>query len=163
MKRLGFALLLLIACEEKEVVENEFTGNEVVYALQAGSTYAIAGTLTIKEKKDGTSFILVEVNGTSGNLQHPVHLHLGTIGTPDAAIAALLNPVVGSLGKSETSLSQLANESPLSYAELTQLEACVKIHLAVSGPDRDVILAAANIGTAVNTPTNSRIGIAICQ
>lgn len=163
MKRLGFALLLLIACEENEEKPSLFTGNEVVYALAAGSTYPITGTLTIKEKKDGSSFILTELAGTEGIAQHPVHLHLGDLSTPDAEVAALLTPVLGSTGKSETILTTLANETSITFTQLIELNACIKIHLAESGPGRDIILAGANIGTAVHAISNGRIGIAVCQ
>lgn len=163
MKRLGFALLLLMACEENGETPDLFTGNEVVYTLEAGSTYTINGTLTIKEKKDGSSFILAELTGTEGSIQHPVHLHLGDLSTPDAEVAALLSPVIGSVGKSETTLSAFANEASVSYQQLIQLNACIKIHLAESGPGRDVILAGTNIGTAVRAASNGRIGIAACQ
>lgn len=163
MKRLGFALLLLLACEENGETPDLLTGNEVVYTLEAGSTYPITGTLTIKEKKDGSSFILTELSGTEGSVQHPVHLHLGDFSTPDAEIAALLTPVLGSTGKSETTLSTLANETPITFAQLIELNACVKIHLAESGPGRDVILAGTNIGVAIQSASNGRIGIASCQ
>jgi hypothetical protein len=163
MKRLGFALLLLMACEDNGETLDLFTGNEVVYTLEAGSTYAITGTLTIKEKKDGSAFILTELTGTEGSLQHPVHLHLGDLSVPDAEVAALLSPVLGSSGKSETTLTTLANETSVSYEQLVQLNACVRIHLAESGPGRDIILAGANIGTAIRAASNSRIGIAVCQ
>lgn len=163
MKRLGFALLLLMACEENGETPSSFTGNELVYTLEAGSTYPITGTLTIKEKRDGSSFILTELSGTEGSVQHPVHLHLGDLGTPDAEVAALLTPVSGSTGKSETTLSALADETSITFAQLTELNACVKIHLAESGPGRDVILAGANIGSAVQASSNGRIGISVCQ
>lgn len=163
MKRVGLALLLLAACDEKEPLASEFTGNEVVYDLQAGSIYPTSGTLTIKEKKDGSSVIVTSLSGTEGDVQHPVHLHLGDIGMPDAEIAALLTPVSGSTGESKTTLSTLADETTISYAQLRTLHACVKIHLAESGPGRDIILAAGNIGSAVQAPSNARMGIAVCQ
>lgn len=163
MKRLGFALLLLMACEENGETPDLFTGNEVIYTLEAGSTYTITGTLTLKEKKDGSAFILAELTGTEGSLQHPVHLHLGDLSTPDAEVAALLTPVLGSTGMSETNLSTLANETSVTFAQLIELNACVKIHLAESGPGRDVILAGTNIGVAVQSASNGRIGIAVCQ
>jgi hypothetical protein len=163
MKRVGLALLLLAACDEKEPLVAEFTGNEVVYDLQAGSTYPTFGTLTIKEKKDGGSVIIATLSGTEGELQHPVHLHLGDISMPDAEIAALLTPLTGSTGESKTTLSTLADETTISYAQLRTLHACVKIHLAESGPGRDIILAAGNIGSAVQSPSNARMGIAVCK
>jgi len=163
MIRWGFILLLLGACENQVIQEEVFTGNEVVYNLQPGSSYAISGLLTLKEKTDGSTLISIELEGTEGDVQHPVHLHLGDLGQADAAIAALLNPVEAKTGKSETPLKQLADESILTYSELVQLSASIKIHLAAAGPGRDVILAGSNIGTAVNSNSTARLGIAVCQ
>jgi len=75
-----------------------------------------------------------------------VHLHLGDISEADADVAALLSPVDSKTGKSETVLTRLADETEITYANLLELEACIKIHLADTGPGRDVILAAGNIG-----------------
>jgi hypothetical protein len=163
MRRWGFILLLLVACEEKVVQEEVFTGNEVVYNLQAGSTYAISGMLTLKEKTDGSTLVSIALDGTEGDVLHPAHLHLGDLGLADADITALLSPVDAETGKSETVLKRLADESTITYAELTQLYACVKIHLAEAGPGRDIVLAGSNIGTAFSSNTNARVGIAVCK
>jgi hypothetical protein len=162
MKRLGLVFLIFISCQDQEIA-TEFTGNEVVYALQAGSSYSVNGTVTIKERKDGSSTILVALSGTDGAPEHPVHLHLGPIGTPDAEIAALLNSVKDSSGKSETNLQRLADESTISYQQLITLNACIKVHLAASGPDRDIILAGGNIGAALSAAASARSVMAVCQ
>lgn len=163
MRRWGFIFLLLVACEEKSVQKEVFTGNEVVYNLQAGSAYAISGVLTLKEKTDGSTLVSIVLDGTEGDVQHPVHLHMGNLGEADAAIAALLQPVEAKTGKSETILKQLADESAITYTELVQLSASIKIHLAEAGPGRDIILAGSNIGTAISSNSNARSGIAVCQ
>lgn len=163
MRLLGFALLILMACDEKQVLTDGLTGNETIYALLASSSYPVSGTITIKEKSNGGALILTELAGTEGDLLHPVHLHLGALSEPDAAIAALLTPILGKTGRSETNLSFLADESSITYEQLIQLNACIKIHLSDSGPDRDIILAAAAIGSASSVASNGRIGIAVCQ
>lgn len=163
MRRWGFILLLLVACEEKVIQEEVFTGNEVVYNLQAGSAYAISGLLTLKEKTDGSTLVSIVLDGTEGDVQHPVHLHMGDLGQADADVAALLTPVEGKTGRSETILNQLADESAITYDELVQLSASIKIHLAEAGPGRDVILAGANIGAALSSNSNARLGIAVCK
>ncbi len=155
--------VLWISCQESENV-NDFTGNETTYALQPGSEYDISGTVTIKERRDGTSLVLVNLTGTSGNNKLPLHLHLGDISTPGADVAALLNPIDAKTGISETILTQLADETMLSYADLIKLEACVKIHLADTGPERDIILAGGNIGVAVGKAAASgRLGVGVCK
>lgn len=166
MKKLIYVLFLaavLTACQDNDAVEqSDFTGNESSYALLAGSTYPITGTVTFKEKKDGTALIMIEVTGTEGDIEHPVHLHLGNVASPDADVTALLNPVIGKTGKSETTLSKLADESSITYRQLVELAACVKIHLAAAGPDKNIILAAGNIGKSADT-SSGRMGISVCK
>jgi hypothetical protein len=158
----GIIALLAIGCQENELV-SDFTGNEVVYALQSGSVYPISGSATFKEKKDGNTVIIIELTGTEGELQHPVHLHLGDIASPGADVAALLTPVFGKTGKSETTLVHLGDETMLNYAELIDLNACIKIHLADSGPDRDIILAGGNIGSAANARMRENVELGVCK
>ena len=160
----GFVtIIFLMSCQENEAIQDDFTGNEVVYPLQSGSVYQVSGTATLKEKKDGTTNIIIALTGTEGNIEHPVHLHLGNIAAPGADIAALLNPVVGSTGKSETTFTMLADETALSYSQLLDLNACIKIHLAASGPDRDIILAGGNIGSAEGARIAGSEIIEICK
>ena len=159
----AFVLIFFIGCQENEAVKDDFTGNEVVYSLQSGSIYPISGTATFKEKKDGSTIINIELTGTEGNIEHPVHLHLGEISSPGAEVAALLNPVKGSTGKSETTFTMLADETPLKYSQLIELNACIKIHLAASGPDRDIILATGNIGSADGARIAGGNEIGICK
>jgi hypothetical protein len=153
----------LASCEENESTSNDFTGNESVYALNPGSTYQTSGTVTFKEKMDGTALIVVDLEGTEGNVKHPVHLHLGSISTPGADVTALLTPVIGKTGKSETNLTKLADESDVTYNDLLNLSACVKVHLAEAGPDKDIILAGGNIGKAALDPSSGRSAMKVCK
>ncbi|MBT1712323.1 hypothetical protein KK062_29035 [Fulvivirgaceae bacterium PWU5] len=149
----------LFGCQDQEnSAPNDFTGNESVYTLAAppDAAYDISGTVTFKEKKDGQTVITVALSGTDGDVQLPVHLHLGTIGAPDADVYALLNPVLGKTGQSETLFAHAGDETPLNYQQLIALNACVKVHLAASGPDRDVVLAGGNIGSAFTNDTSAR-------
>jgi hypothetical protein len=165
MKKLIYvvALVMLLAtCQENEVDQSDFTGNESSYALLAGSTYPVSGTVTFKEKKDGSTQIIISVTGTEGEIQHPVHLHLGNIAAPDADVTAVLSPVLGKTGTSETTVSKLADESAITYKQLIELAACVKIHLAASGPDKNIILAAGNIGKSADV-SGGRLKISVCK
>jgi hypothetical protein len=166
MKGLSMILLVLVlvSCQEPETV-SEFTGNEISYELVAGSDYNVNGTISFKERVDGFTTVLIELKGTDGSAKHPVHLHLGTIATPQADVAALLSPVVAATGTSSTLLDRLADDTPIKYSDLSGLEACIKIHLADSGAGRDVILAGGNIGASyVNELSNGRsAGFAVCN
>ncbi len=154
--------LSFLACQDNESAKSEFTGNETTYALQAGSTYNINGTVTFKEKIGGGTLAVINLTGTEGDLQHPVHLHLGEISTLGTNVAALLNPVLGKTGISETVITKLADESTITYNQIIALEACVKVHLAAAGSERDIILAAGNIGSSKGL-TSGRQSIGVCK
>jgi hypothetical protein len=152
-----------IGCQKSEVV-SQFTGNETTYALQQASQYAITGTVTFKERKDGQVTGVISLSGISGDVKYPVHLHLGDIATPDANVALLMNPVQGSTGKSETTFGALSDESSIDYQKLVSLQACVKIHLGDVGSARNTVLAAGNIGSAsTETVSGGRLGVAVCK
>lgn len=158
----GFSILLF-SCQEN-MSTNEFTGNEVTYDLQSASEFNISGTVTLKEKRDGSTQVVVKVTGTSGESKLPVHLHLGDISTPAADVAALLSPVNAKTGTSETILKQLADESEVSYSDLIKLNACIKVHLSDVGPERDIILAGGNIGASmIKSIENGRTGFVPCK
>ena len=167
MKKIGALIILAFvaaSCLKSEVV-SEFTGTETTYALQQGSPFAVSGTITFKERKDGKVGAIIQLTGTDGNTKLPVHLHLGDISTQGADVALLMNPVLGATGKSETTFNKLSDESAIDYMRLTQLPACVKIHLGDTGADRDVVLATGNIGSSVaKSPTGGRSsGVALCK
>jgi hypothetical protein len=167
MKRLNFLIILIAlfaACQQSDVV-SDFTGNEATYDLQAGSAYNVSGTITFKERKAGKITAIVQLTGTDGNAKHPVHLHLGDISSPGADVALLLNSVEGSTGRSETTFSKLADESAITYKQLTDLSACVKIHLGDTGASRDVILAAGDVGMSFTkaAKTGRTGGVAVCK
>jgi hypothetical protein len=159
------AAAVFVGCQDTENFSEEFTGNETVYPLAAGSDYAISGTVTLKERKNGSTSVLVQLTGLDGRSQHPVHLHLGNLGTPNADIAALLSPIKAPLGRSETIVEQLADETSVRYTDLKALDACIKVHLSDTGEGRDIILVSGNIGAAfAKAATNGRTSnIANCK
>lgn len=166
MKKLLFLISIsgfLFSCQEN-MNTNDFTGNEFTYDLQSASQYNVSGIVTFKEKRDGSTQVVIQLTGTSGDSKLPVHLHLGDISTPAADVAALLSPVNANTGTSQTILKQLADESEVSFTDLINLNACIKIHLSDVGPERDIILAGGNIGESASKGiTSGKIGIGICK
>src|SRR5215831_9913671 len=90
-------IAVLAGCQKNEVV-SDFTGNQATYGLVQASQYAVSGTVTFKERKDGATTVLVQLKGTDGTTQLPVHLHLGDVTSNGAAIAAILTPASGKTG-----------------------------------------------------------------
>jgi hypothetical protein len=155
------AIAVLTGCQKNEVV-SEFTGNQASYGLTPASQYAVSGTVTFKERKDGATTVLIQLTGTDGTSQLPVHLHMGDVSANGAAIAAVLTPAYGKTGTSQTIISQLADQTKVSYRDLLKLSAYINVHASVSGPESAVILAAGNIG-ANGTKTSSALQIGVCS
>jgi hypothetical protein len=154
----------IMACQDNTYLsKSDLTGKELVYTLEAGSVYNISGVVSFKEKKDGSTLVSILLNGTENGGLHPVHLHIGNIATPDAAIAAILNPVSGSSGKSETHLTNLADESTITFNDLKTWNACIKVHLSEAGPNSNIILSGGNIGQAANASQAGRLNMAVCK
>lgn len=166
MKKGAVILLLIVflmSCAEREVI-SEFTGNEITYPLPSASAYPVTGSVTLKEKRDGSTLVMVALSGTDGTAKLPVHLHLGDISVDGAEVAALLQPVDATTGLSETPLRLLANENPVTYQELLTLEANIKVHLSDTGPEKDVILAGGNIGKLFAAEIkNGRVTFGVCK
>jgi hypothetical protein len=169
MKR-GFAailgLMVIWACSnEKEIVDSDLTGKQLLYPLYKSSAFDVSGSVAIQQKKDGSARIVVNLKGLTGNdIQFPVHLHFGGNDLPDAELAAQLNPVDVATGKSVTDIYLLTNEAPITYQDFAQFAGSIKIHLAETGEGRKIILASGNIGKLYSSSTiPQNQPIAICK
>jgi hypothetical protein len=153
----AFALLAsIVSCEDKQEEQpDDLTGNETAYPLYAGVAFGYDGTLTIKERRDGYAQLVIHLEGTSGALQFPAHLHFGSY-SEGAAMAALLEPVQAATGRSETLLTALMNEEPITYAQLLQFDGHIKVHQD-DNLNKGVILSYGNMGINDSGPANGRI------
>lgn len=143
---------------------DEFTGRETSFDLVQASDFPISGTVTFKEKTDLSLQVTVSLNGTEGNISHPVHLHYGNLSTPDAEIAVLLNDLDAVTGESETTLSVLSDETEFRYDDLLNFEGSVKIHFSATGDGRNIVLAGGNIGIAADKGNpGGRLNITVCK
>lgn len=161
-------LIFVLGCSQNDPVieeESNYTGREITYALESGSEYNVSGTAVLKERIDLSTDIVIKLSKTfQEDVQFPVHLHLGDISADNADIAASLQPVEAKEGVSETKLTILADESKVTFDDIKQMNACIKIHLSDTGPERDIVLAAGNIGQALSeNPAGGRLKIGLCK
>lgn len=143
---------ILVSCgEEKDEI---YTRNEINYNLYQSSDFNYTGILMVKELIGGDLEITIELSGNKGDSEYffPAHLHFGTYDNPDSPIAYLLNPVDIKTLKSVTILGQLSTGTKLAFDDFRDFNGHVKVHLADSGPEYQVILSAGNIGINDNSP-----------
>jgi hypothetical protein len=155
MKKLAILFLfgfILFSCEEEK--GDDYTGNEMTYNLYQSSDFNYTGTILVRELISGDLEITIELSGNKGDSEYffPAHLHFGTYDNPDSPIAYLLNPVDIQTLKSVTVLGQLSTGTKLTFNDFRDFDGHVKVHLADSGPEYQVILSAGNIGINDNSP-----------
>lgn len=155
MKKLAFIFLsslVLFSCERAE--ETIYTTNELTYNLFQGSDFNYTGKVQIKELLSGDLELTLELIGDKDKDPYyfPAHLHFGSYDSADSPIAFQLDPVDIRTLKSVTILGQLSDGSKLKFADLDTFDGHIKIHLADSGPEYQVILSVGNIGANDNSP-----------
>lgn len=153
----SFALImvLLVGCGQ----DNETT-ESVIYDLPSFSSNNISGTLTITKNADNSATFFIQLDGTIRGFSYPTHLHFGNLSTEDADVAFLLNPTSGDTGNSETVVALLSDDNPVTYDEIIEGRFSVKIHLGEGDEEKNVILAASDIGASFDL--NSVGEIAVC-
>ncbi len=161
-----FSLLIasLLACNDgSSAADDEYTGRELVYDLFQTSEFPTSGNVTFRERTGGEIEVSVTLDGTEGDIYHPVHLHFGDLDVPDAEIAFLLNDLLGETGTSSTLVSQLSDETIFTFDMIDKFDGSVKVHLGSTGEARDVVLAGGNIGINKNISTTGRKKVSVCK
>lgn len=153
MKKIVLALVigvLLYSCTETERPSRYV--QSTIYELQQTSEYKYTGQLEVGELKTGELEFVITLNGEKGSkaVTYPAHLHYGPYGTPDAPMAAMLNPIYASSLVGATILNELSNGNVINYESFKTFNGHIKVHLASEGPDYDVILVAGNVGANYN-------------
>jgi hypothetical protein len=165
MKKLSVILILgwlFFSCNTDK--DELYTENTINYQLYSASDYSYTGTLTIKELANKDLEFNLKLNGNKSEATYffPAHLHFGAYDQPDAPIAHLLSPIDIRTLSSTTVIRSLTDGQKLAFEDLSNLDAHIKVHLADSGPDYQVILSAGNIGRNDNTAEafqNSKITV----
>lgn len=148
--------LLFSGCQVEENLVDEFTGNEITYTLNSGSDWDFHGTATFLEKKDNSTRVIIQLEGIEGSKNFPVHLHYESY-NKQADLAAQLEPLAAERGLSVTDLTELADETNVTYQDLAQFDGHIKVHLEDSGPLKDVILSYGNIGKNAPLPLDMKV------
>lgn len=166
MRKLMFGIIFSMFISACTITEPVDYLNKITYELNKSSDFDYTGTLEVRERTDGKLELVLRMFGATANqsISYPAHLHFGSYDTPDAEMAAVLNPVNANTLTSITDLSQLADGSNLTFEEFKSFDGHIKVHLASEGPDYKVILVAGNVGSNIdNTQSFNPEKITICS
>jgi len=152
---IGIMLMGMAACNENTERDGEFTGNQVSYALMPGSEWDFYGEVTIRERKDSSAQVEINIRNTEGDQMFPAHLHYDAF-SEEADLAALLNPVDAKSGNSTTVIERIDEDKEFTYQDLISFDGHIKVHLD-DGPNKDIILSYGNIGSNFDKPLDSEV------
>ncbi len=166
MKKLIILLFILpfvFSCNKDK--DDRYTRKSLEYNLFQGSDFNYDGKVVVREMINGNLEINIELRGNKSSEDYffPTHLHFSSYDGPDSPIAFQLNPINNKDLKSSTVIGTLSNGQDLNFESFKNFDGHIKIHLAESGPDYEVILAVGNIGMNDNSKEAfQRESISLC-
>jgi hypothetical protein len=107
----------------------------------------INGTATFRERANGSTLAILEVQNTIPDSSHPAHIHANSAAV-GGGIVISLTPVNGSTGMSMTNIVALDDMTAITYAQLLTYNGYINVHLSMV--QLGVIVAQGNIGSNSN-------------
>ncbi|WP_189702490.1 CHRD domain-containing protein [Subsaximicrobium wynnwilliamsii] len=126
-----------------DIGANELTGNTKSYVLGSVAVPSINGSALFSERKDGTSLVELNLNGTPDGGMHPAHIHANTAAEGGAIIVDLAS-VDGSTGMSAIQVEALNDGTEITYTELLDINGYINVHF--SAEDLGTLVAQGDIG-----------------
>lgn len=146
MKKQIYLILTMLAlvisgCSKDD---NDGTPNTSVkvFPLSSVSNSNIFGKATFTKNADGSTTILLEINGSSIDV-HPAYIYLGNTAEPGAP-SITLEVIDCDCESSTTIVTKLDDGTPITYEQLLQYNGHISIHQ--NAEHMEVILAQGNIG-----------------
>lgn len=110
-----------------DIGENELTGDTKVYPLSPVSDPAISGTATFAKRVSGETLITVDLENTPDGESFPSHIHENSA-VESGGIVIGLNDVDGTTGMARSNVSQLDDETAITYEELLEFDGYLNVH-----------------------------------
>lgn len=145
MKRF-LSLLILPLFFGCEPADDSAALRSTIYTLYQANYNPTSGELKVTELSPGVLEFRINLKNTNANIEHPAHLHFGTV-SEVGELAFALNPVDGTTGKSVTVLDRvlMSDSSVLTYDSFLTMDGSVKIHMN-DNFFRHIVLASGNVG-----------------
>ncbi|WP_378173060.1 hypothetical protein [Aquimarina sp. SS2-1] len=143
-------LLLIVPFLFTNCSDDDDGGNTIeftTYTLAEVDGSMISGTATFTKINDTTTEITVALSNTPAGGDHPMHIHMNDAAT-GGGIAITLTNIDGDTGLSTTTVTQLDDETAITYEGLIAYDGYINVHL--SPTELATIVAQGNIGSNVN-------------
>lgn len=147
MKKYYFLLLIsfslvIASCGKDDNATAEPSTSIKVYTLSSVSNSKISGKVTFKKNEDGSTTVLLEINGSSTDI-HPAFIYFNNAET-GGQVAITLAPIDCDCESSSTVVTTLDDGTPITYEELLKFDGHIKIHQ--NEEHLEIIITQGNIG-----------------
>ena len=152
MKKYYFLLLISISlvissCGKDDNTTPDAPSTSVkVYTLSSVSNSKISGKVTFTKNVDGSTTVLLEINGSSTDI-HPAFIYLNNAAT-GGDVAITLEPIDCDCESSSTIVTTLDDGTPITYEQLLKFDGHIKIHQ--NEEHLEIIITQGNIGANAN-------------
>ncbi|REG94492.1 CHRD domain-containing protein [Algoriphagus antarcticus] len=130
-----------------DIGQNELTGESKSYVLGEKDVPGINGTATLRERANGTTLAILEVQNTIPDSSHPAHIHANSAAV-GGGIVISFTPVNGTTGMSMTNIVALDDMTAITYDQLLTYNGYINVHLSMA--QLGVVVAQGNIGSNSN-------------
>ncbi|MCM4154146.1 hypothetical protein DHD05_21365 [Arenibacter sp. N53] len=150
MKKYYFLLLLslslVISSCGKDDNPSDPSTSVKVFTLSSVSNSKISGKVTFKKNEDGSTTVLLEINGSSTDI-HPAFIYFNDAAT-GGEVAITLAPIDCDCESSSTVITTLDDGTPITYEQLLKFDGHIKIHQ--NEDHLEIIITQGNIGANAN-------------
>ncbi len=134
--------LLFISCKKDDVADVVIM-RSIEYTIYDVSSSNITGTATFTQEDNGSTHVLIELEGSS-TAENPAYIRFNTA-SEGGDVAITLKVCECSI--SNTTITKLDNGTPITYEGLIQLNGHITIH---DGNGQSSIVAVSDIGSNFN-------------
>lgn len=108
---------------------NVLTGQREDFDLFGILNQDVKGEVSIHERKNGTTLVIIKLENDDTDVAHPTHIHRNTA-VEGGPIAISLNAVDAVTKLSSTDIKSLDDGTPVSFSELKDFDGYVNVHLS---------------------------------
>tara|TARA_R110002051_G_scaffold274335_1_gene335067 strand:- start:19 stop:471 length:453 start_codon:yes stop_codon:yes gene_type:complete len=137
--------LAISGCSKDDSTAKSTTSVKV-YTLSSVSNSKITGKVTFTMNEDGSTTILLEINGSSTDV-HPAFIYFNNAET-GGKVAITLEPIDCDCESSSTIITTLDDGTPITYEQLLKFDGHIKIHQ--NEEHLEIVITQGNIGANAN-------------
>lgn len=140
------SISLIISGCSKDDSSSKSSTSVKLYTLSSVSNSNISGKVTFKKNEDGSTTVLLEINGSSTDI-HPAFIYFNDAAT-GGEIAITLEPIDCDCESSSTIVTTLDDGTPITYEQLLKFDGHIKIHQ--NEDHMEIVITEGNIGSNAN-------------